>query len=448
MNTSIHEEADLWATAAATGGLSETESAAWTDHIAACPACRKRNDEELALCALIKGKLDAEAPDAGFERRIIDIVDVARSRERYSWHGYPVFQPALLAAAACLALIAIAGIGWLIHVRQAGSASVATTTPAQPDLTGLPAPVRAAIQSQANGETVSGIEKDNDDGDISYTVDTKGADGAESSFTIASDGTLLSVDQSLSNLPAPVRSAIATQTGQGSIEEVEKDFDEAQPTYVATITSPQGRDHDFTFAKDGTLLDVETSLDELTPSLQAAIKAQAGSGSIEDIDKTFDDGDTSYVATITAPDGKERDFTFNPDGSLSSVEMTLPELPASLQAAIKAQVGSGTLESIDKTFDDGEITYDATVTAPDGRERDFSLSEQGALVSREVAIADAPAAVQRTIAQTVGAGKVIEIDQAFDVPSTGIPYEIEGWKDGKPFYFLVSPTGSFLGMED
>ena len=57
--------------------------------------------------------------------------------------------------------------------------------------------------------------------------------------------------------------------------------------------------------RDGTLLDVKTSLDELTPSLQAAIKAQAGSGSIEDIDKTFDDGDTSYVATITAPDGKD-----------------------------------------------------------------------------------------------------------------------------------------------
>jgi uncharacterized membrane protein YkoI len=446
MNTSIHQEADLWATAAATGGLTETEAAAWGDHIAACPDCRKLNEEELALCGLIKARLSADVPDAGFERRIIDMVDLARSRERHISHGFSVFHPAFLAAAACIALIAIAGLGWLIHTRQAASAGVATA--AQPDLNGLPAAVRAAIQSQASGATVSGVEKDDDDGEISYTIGTKAADGAESSFTVASDGTLLSVGETLSSVPGPVRSAIVAQAAQGSIEDVEKDFDEAQPTYVATITSTQGLDHDYTFAQDGTLLEVETSLAELPAPLQAAIQAQAGQGKIEEIAKTFDDGETNYVATIAAPGGPERDFTFNPDGSLSSIEVTLPELPAPLQAAIKAQVGGDTLQSIDKTFDGGEVIYDASVTGADGRERDFSVSDQGVLVSREVAMSDAPAAVQRTITQTVGNGKVIEIDQAFDVPSTGVPYEIEGSKNGKPFYFLVSPTGSFLGMED
>jgi uncharacterized membrane protein YkoI len=312
----------------------------------------------------------------------------------------------------------------------------------------LPAPVRTAIQSRANGETITGIENDNDEGDISYTVGTKAADGAETSFTVASDGTLLSVGETLASVPGPVRSAITAQEAQGSIEDVEEDFDGGEPTYVATIGSPQGQDHDYTFATDGTLLEAETGLSELPAPLQAAIQAQAGHGSIEGIDKTFDDGETSYVATITAADGRERDFTFNPDGSLSSVEVTLPELPASLQTAIKTQVGGDTLQSIDKNLDNGEVTYDATVTAPDGQERDFSVSEQGALVSREVAMSDAPAAVQQTISQTVGSGKVIEVDQAFDVPSTGVPYEIEGLKNGKPFYFLVSPTGSFLGMED
>jgi uncharacterized membrane protein YkoI len=448
MNPSIHQEADLWATAAATGGLTDAESATWSDHIAACPACRKLNDEEVALCALIETRLAAEAPDAGFERRIIDVVEVARSRERYSWHGFSLFQPALLAAAASIALIAVVGIVWVNHVRQPTPASVAAAAPTQPALGEVPAPVRTAIQSQANGATVTGIEKDTDDGEVSYTIDTKGADGSQSTFAIASDGALISKGESLSSLPPPVRSAIAAQADQGTIDAVEEDFDDAQPAYVATITSPQGRDHDFTFSTDGTLLDIETNLDELPSPLQAAIKAQAGTGSIDDIDKSFDDGETSYVATIATPDGKERDYTFNPDGSLSSIEVTLPELPPSLQTAIKAQVGNDTLQSIDKTFDDGEITYDAAVTTPDGRERDFSLSDQGALVSREVAIADAPAAVQRTITQTLGTGKVIEIDQAFDIPSNGVPYEIEGSKNGKPFYFLVSPTGSFLGMED
>jgi uncharacterized membrane protein YkoI len=264
---------------------------------------------------------------------------------------------------------------------------------------------------------------------------------------VGADGTLLGTETTLADAPAPVRNAINAQLGQSSLQGVEEDFDNGQPSYVATITSPDGHDHDFTFSSDGALQQIETALAELPPALQAAVKAQAAQGRIEDIEKTFDNGDMTYVATITLPDGRERDFTFEPDGSLSSIEVAFDELPAPLQAAMKAQAGESRIESIDKSFDDGAVSYDATVTMPDGRERDFSLSEQGILLSREVAMADAPAAVQQTISHTLGKGKVLEIDQSFE-SGRSVPYEIEGWKDGKPFYFLVSPKGDFLGMED
>lgn len=448
-STSIHQEAELWAASAAMGGLAESELKEWNDHLATCRECRKLNDEEAALCSLIKGKLDAECPDPGFEQRIINGLRLSRASAESRWPGVSFFPFGLLAAAACIALLGIAGWDFLMHERKPDSGGTAASGwPGQPSMGDLPAVVRAAVEAEAVGKTVTGIQRDDDDGDISYEIGTRSKDGAESGFTVGADGTLQSVEMTLADAPEPVREAINAQLGQSDLAGVEEDFDGGNASYVATITAPDGHDHDFTFAKDGTLQEIETTLAELPPALQAAVKAQAAQGRIEDIEKTFDDGDLSYVATITLPDGRERDFTFDPDGTLASVEVTLAELPAPLRAAIKDQAGQNTIESIDKTFDDGAVSYDATVTMPDGQERDFSLSEQGALLSREVAMAEAPAAVQQTISHTLGNGKVVEIDQAFDAGMSSVPYEIEGWKDGKPFYFLVSPTGDFLGMED
>jgi len=444
MNTSIHQEAELWAATAATGGLTETERKAWNDHIATCPACKKLNEEELAMCDLIKGTLDPASPDPGFEQRIIRRLDQARAGRGNLWYDSILFNPVLFAAAACLALAALAGIGLLIRGEKPGS----PTAGVQPGLDGLPPAVRSAIQADARGEIVGDVEKDADDGEVSYTIGTKTRDGRESSFTVAADGTLLSVETTLAEVPGAVRDAIHTQVGQERLEGIEEDFEEGEASYVATIAFPDDRERDFTFAKDGTLTEVETSLGELPGSLQAAIKAQVGQGTLEGIDKTFDDGETSYVATITTRDGRERDFTFDEDGTLASVEVSVAELSAPLQAAIKTQVGRGRLDGIDKTFEDGGITYEATMTSPDGRQRDFSLSTQGNLISREVAMNEAPEAVQQTISQTLGKGKVIEINQSFTEPAGKEPYEIEGWINGKPFYFLVSPTGDFLGMED
>ena len=84
------------------------------------------------------------------------------------------------------------------------------------------------------------------------------------------------------------------------------------------------------------------------------------------------------------------------------MEVTPAELPAAIRDAIRGQVNPGKLIAVDKTFDYGETTYDATMTTPDGRRRDFSLSADGKLLTREVAVSETPAAVQQTIWHTLG----------------------------------------------
>ena len=302
-------------------------------------------------------------------RRVVAFVRLAR-------------PPFLIGGFACLALVALFGIG-----SQPPREKPILTGPVTTgiDLKTLPAAVQQTIQAKSEGRTVSHIERLADNGDVSYAVETVAGDGVEWDLTVAEDGTLLSLD---------------------------------------------------------------TPLTELPPAVQTAINAQVGKGSLEGVEKLFDDGETTYRAGITAPNDYQRDYTFAEDGTLLNEEVSLGELPSAVQTAINTQVGQGKLEGIDRTFGDGDITYDATMTTPDGRERDFSVSKEGNLLSREVSLEEVPAAVQQAISQTLGTGKVVEIDQSFVDDNQAVSYEIEGLKNGKAFDFITSATGHFLGMEE
>ncbi len=94
---------------------------------------------------------------------------------------------------------------------------------------------------------------------------------------------------------------------------------------------------------------------------------------MEGVEKLVDEGETTYRAGITTPGDVERDFTYAEDGTLLSEEVNLNELSRGIQAAITTEVGRGRLEGIDKTYDDGDITYEATVITPQGDERNFSI---------------------------------------------------------------------------
>jgi anti-sigma factor RsiW len=443
MNTPFHDDPDLWASAAATGGLSSTDLAQWREHIAACPSCQRLHDEEIAMHDLLTKTFEPASPDAGFEQRIIRNLRQGAFRQKQPWYGFLLLHPLLATAATASILL---GAFALFAVKPVRKDQLAAQSPAPGIFTGLSAPAIAAIKAQAAGMVISGIEKNNDNGDLSYTV-TTGAPGAEPShFTMSDEGRLVSIDRASADIPAPVRDAIATQAGANRVEGIEQDFDDG--SYVATIAFPDGRERDYTFDSNGALTDVETDLAELPAATQAAIKSRVGGGSMESVDRIYDTGAISYVVTMTGTDGMERDYTFAEDGTLSSIEAFLNELPPTVQSAVKSQVGRGRLDGVDQSFEDGTISYEATMTDPVGRERDFSVSTDGSLLTREVAVAETPQQVQRTISQTLGNAKLIEVCQTFDDPNGMVPYEIEASVNGRPLYFLVGQNGDFLGTED
>jgi len=183
-----------------------------------------------------------------------------------------------------------------------------------------------------------------------------------------------------------------------------------------------------------------------TPAaVQKTVNAQVGDGKLGDIDKSVSDGETVYDVGLTAKDGQQRDFTVAEDGTLLSTEVTLAETPAAVQKTIQAQAEGWGLESIDKNLDDSDISYDIQVIK-DGREKTFTVDEDGTLLSMEIELAEAPAAVQETIQAQAGGGKVKSIDQMFD--DDGITYDVEvAAKNGRDTSFTVAPDGRLLSEE-
>lgn len=375
----------------------------------------------------------------------------------------------------------------------------------------VPPAVQKTIGLNLGGKTVSAIERTEDNGAVSYEVETTSKDGEEWDLTVAEDGTLLSIEIAPTDLPAVVQTAMAGQIGQGKLEGVEKEFDDGQTTYQVGVASPSGDERDFTFGEDGTLVSEEVYLAELTPDLQTAINSVVGKGKLEGIDKTFDHDETTYEVTVltaagqernftlsetgtllseevslaefppqiraaintvvgqgklegidetfddakiayevtvTDPDGKESNLTISALGNLLSQEVTLADVSPEVQAAINAEVGEGKLEGIDKTFSFGKITYAATKTTPDGQERDFVVSAQGDLLRHEVALEEIPSAVQATILRTMGDGEILAIDQVFNVVKHTVAYQIQGQKDGQAFDFNIGPRGKVSTVQD
>jgi len=441
MQTTIHNDNQAWASAAATGSLSQSELEVWNYHVATCPACRQLYQEELIMRRAIEGALDAGSADPGLEGRMI-----RKFRESCGARsGAQIFRfpPALIAAAACCAVAGLIGLAWMIFHGKQPQQSVAQANPVQLQ---LPGAVLKTIQSQAPGSKISSVDRVNDDGAVSYELETLAPDGAQGDFEIAQDGALLTVETTLAQLPAVVRSAIQAAAGKDQLDGVAKLFDDGEISYAARITA-NGRTRDLTFDDDGTLYRMEMAMSDLPPAVQAAINNAKAQGKVEDIEQTFEDGDTGYVATISA-DGRAHDYTFAGDGTLASVEVDLDQLPAAVRGAALAAAGAGEIDGIDKTFDGGQVTYDATVSAPDGRERNISLSNDGRLLSRELALSETPAPVRQAIQTAIGNGRIEEIDQSFVATDRVMPFQVAGMKNGKPFDFMVGPSGAFLGTED
>ena len=249
-----------------------------------------------------------------------------------------------------------------------------------------------------------------------------------------------------SALPAVVQRTIQKQAANSAPGEITRVEEDGEITFETEI-SVGGRARDISVGEDGTLLSIEVTLAETPTAVQKAITAQVGAGKLVGVDKIFDDSEASYDVVMTTKDGQERAFSVEENGTVSSLEVALAETPAAVQKTITAQVGTGKLGTVTRIFDES-TTYDVEASTVDGKEREFSVGNDGKLLSVRVTLEETSPEVQKTIRGQIGTGKILRIDKSFERRSKTLPYEVEGLKNGKPFNFSVGAAGKFLGMDE
>lgn len=195
-------------------------------------------------------------------------------------------------------------------------------------------------------------------------------------------------------------------------------------------------------------MSIEVTLAETPAPVQKTIQTLASRGELEGINKNLDDSDVTYDLALTNKNGKEKDFTIAEDGTLLSAGVELNETPDAVKKTIQSRLGDGKLESIDKNFDEDGANYDVEMTTKAGQERGFTVATDGSLVSTQVTLEETPRPVRRTIKNQIGDGRILRIDLSFVKERGVFPYQVEGRKDGASFDFNVGPKGKFLGMDD
>jgi uncharacterized membrane protein YkoI len=250
----------------------------------------------------------------------------------------------------------------------------------------------------------------------------------------------------IQQVPAAARKTIQEELGHASLREIQPGEEAGKKIYTVNIAE-DGHERELVVAEDGTLLSKEVTLEETPPPVRNTIQGQLRQGALESIDKTTDDDEITYEVTVKAKDGAERSFTVGLDGKLLSAQMMLAETPGAVRKTIESGIGSGKLESIDHMFEDGETSYYVEFSR-EGKARDLSVAEDGKLQSVQVFLSETPVPVQKTINEKLGTGEIVRIDRSFEQRNGVFPYEIEGRRDGKPFNFSVGPRGRFLGMDD
>lgn len=128
---------------------------------------------------------------------------------------------------------AVTSIVWL------GCAASAFAAPQHVDLSKLPAPVRATIESETKNATVKHVAKETEKGQVQYEVETL-VNGKSRDLLIDPSGKVLEVEEAIdvNSAPAPVQDALKAK---GKILKLESVMRDGKTTYEAEVQGKNGK---------------------------------------------------------------------------------------------------------------------------------------------------------------------------------------------------------------
>ncbi len=202
--------------------------------------------------------------------------------------------------------------------------------------------------------------------------------------------------------------------------------------------SKAGLERSFTVGLDGALTEYQMFLSELPAPAQKTIREQAGGNKIADIYSSKEDGEVVYEVTLTKG-GVEFGLSVAADNTWTSLQVSQSELPPPVQRSLANELDDGRLVEIYKTVSDGETTYDVTLNKG-GKDRNLTLDEEGHLTGLQLAIDELPEKVQKVIRTLLGTSKMDDVTKTVADGQTN--YEVTMTKAGLKRWFKVGEDGA------
>ena len=94
----------------------------------------------------------------------------------------------------------------------------------------------------------------------------------------------------------------------------------------------------------------------------------------------------------------------------SAKSVALADTPAAVQKAISAHVADGRVDAIDQVPQNGEIVFEVDFTSSTGGDHDFTVAEDGTLLSLGLELADLPANLKRAIQSEANGAEITGIN--------------------------------------
>lgn len=184
-------------------------------------------------------------------------------------------------------------------------------------------------------------------------------------------------DQTLLQLPVPVRTAIERAATGHDIAAIERDQREGRTVYRVRIAQ-EGIDKRMVIAADGTVLEVSDYREvnqALTDGKQAGKEAwdKTKEASGEAWDATKDAASRTWQAT--------KDTVAKATSAFKSDELTLNQVPLVPRTTMEREAAGNRISGIRAVTQSQGIHYHATITQPDGAARKLVVRDDGTLVT-------------------------------------------------------------------
>jgi uncharacterized membrane protein YkoI len=252
------------------------------------------------------------------------------------------------------------------------------------------------------------------------------------------DGPAAPADSLPPLLPA-VRQAILAEAAGATIDECQRTTEEGEAVYEVNITR-NSVERTFTVGLDGGIRSRQHFLAELPAAVQQTVATLKSRGDLGNIYWCDEAGDLVYEVEI----GNGTDkccYTIAPDGTLLASQRELTELPAPVQKTIREQAGADIILSVSRDETEVDVSFDA-VLLRDGRRRIVSVNAAGAVVATQVLSVQTPLAVQDGIAKAAGVAKLIYIGACTEEGAT--VYAVVAVQGARRDEFVVDAEGKLL----